>query len=80
MITFEQAREIVAEKRGGRYGPGANFQVLENGWQTADRWIVEWMSDAIDSGPWTSVDKETGEYFEDSLVEPYPFPDRTPAG
>ena len=75
MITFEEARQIVAEKRRGR----VNFQVLENGYQTADRWIVEYRSDAIDNGPWTSVDKTTGEYFEDSIVEPYPFPDRTPA-
>lgn len=80
MITFEQAREIVAENRGARLDGDPTFVVLEQGWETADRWIVRYRSEAIDSRPWTSVDKETGEYFEDPSVGEDPFPEKTPVG
>ncbi len=81
MITFEQARQIVAENRGKRFGEGSDFTVLEQGWETADRWIVAYSTEATDSRPWTSVDKETGEYFEDSRVGgEILFPDKTPVG
>lgn len=81
MITFEEARQIVAEKRGALFSEAANFQVRETGWETTDRWIVRYISDAIDNMPWTSVDKETGEYFEDPGPSGFdPFPDKTPVG
>ena len=81
MISFEQARQIVAEKRGPRYSPD-DFSVNDWGWETPERWIVTYESEAIDSRPVLSVDKQTGEYFEDPgpAVGENPFPDKTPVG
>lgn len=77
MITFEQARQIIAEKRGPRMGP--DFTVNDWGWETPERWIIGYESEACDSRPWLSVDKITGEYFEDPsiVVDEDPFPDKT---
>lgn len=77
MITFEQARQIVYDNRARLYDED-DFTVLPSGWETPERWIVEYSSEAIDNRPWTSVDKQTGEYFEDYRPGEDPFPDKTP--
>lgn len=82
MITFEQARQIVAETRGALYDERANFSVEDWGWETPERWIVEYYSEAIDNHPVISVDKVTGECFSDPGVpgDNDPFPEKTPVG
>ncbi len=78
MITFEEARQIAFDKRGERYDERDNFSVKDWGWETPERWIIEYSCLARDSAPVLSVDKQTGEYFEDQSVAGYPFPDKSP--
>ena len=82
MITFEEAQQIVAEKRGALYDERANFSVNDWGWETPERWIVTYESEAIDNRPVISVDKTTGDIFADPGVpgDNNPFPDKTPVG
>ena len=80
MISFEEARQIIAENRGSLFGPGAEFEVNDWGWETPERWIILYQSEATDSRPFTSVDKQTGEYFEDPSTGDDPFPDATRVG
>lgn len=80
MISFEEARQIIAENRRERGGMGPGFEVNDWGWETPERWIIGYQSEATDSRPFTSVDKTTGEYFEDPSTGEDPFPDATPVG
>lgn len=82
MTTFEEARQILVEKRGPLYASGgALFTVDDYGWETPERWILSYFTNAKDNGPTPSVDKVTGEYFEDyGPAGSNPFPDKTPVG
>lgn len=79
MITFEQARQIVADNRAGSFPPGADFQVATWGWENEDKYLI--VSGAYasvypprneedekyitpENGPVVTVDKSTGEYEE----------------
>lgn len=86
MTTFEDAKTIVASHRASEYSAEADFQVAPWGYETEDRWIIisgSWPEiygyrDEDDlkyistgDGPRCSVDKTTGDYFEEwGLLEP----------
>jgi hypothetical protein len=99
VVTFEQAREIVAAQRGPHYPPEADFQVAPWGWENSTHYqlvsgpyvMVFGARSAADlrflyveDGPWTTVDKVTGEYVEHwGLNEqglPFELPDSVPVG
>lgn len=79
MITFEEAREIVAANRGPKYPPAADFQVSTWGWENDEAYqlvagpyamVYQARNDADrewledEDGPFITVNKVTGEYVE----------------
>jgi hypothetical protein len=79
VITFEEARTIVAAKRSSKYPAEAEFQVATWGWENSTEYqlisgpyamVYAPRSDAderfiyLEDGPWTTVHKVTGEYTE----------------
>ena len=81
MITFEEARDIVAAHRAAAYPPEADFQVSPFGYDAGDRWVIisgswpeiygyrglpdDYKYIRTEDGPRTSVMKDTGEYIEE---------------
>jgi hypothetical protein len=99
LITFDDARAIVAANRGSEYPPEAEFQVATWGWENSSEYqlvsgpyvmVYGHRNDAdleflyTADGPWTTVDKLTGEHTEHwGLNEeglPFELPDATPVG
>lgn len=79
MVTFDEARAIVAENRSSYYPAEADYQVAPWGYENADVWVIISGSYAevfgprndedlnyvyIEDGPCTTVDKLTGAYVE----------------
>lgn len=79
MITFEEARQIVADNRSADYPPAADFQVATWGWENADEYqlvsgpyaMVYPARNSADrewledsDGPFVTVNRVTGEYVE----------------
>ncbi|QFG04479.1 hypothetical protein SEA_JEEVES_3 [Mycobacterium phage Jeeves] len=79
MITFEEARDIVADNRASAYPLEADFQVAPWGWENEEFYQVLAGSYAevygrrnaaddefiyVDDGPFITVNKTTGEYIE----------------
>jgi hypothetical protein len=79
LITFEQARQIVADHRAAEYPPEADFQVATWGWENNEEFqltsgpypMVYGIRNDDDlkwlipeDGPFVTVNKVTGEYVE----------------
>lgn len=83
MITFDQARQIVAEKMSPNFLPEAAFRVEPWGWENATHYQLSWSLDrnhkTPTSGPFPVVNKTTGEY-EGKSGKLYILPNSTPVG
>ncbi|AZF93389.1 immunity protein [Mycobacterium phage Centaur] len=79
MVTFDEARAIVAARRGPEYPEEAEFTVATWGYETATEWIIragsypevygprtpaDFRLISTEDGPQITVNKETGEYRE----------------
>lgn len=94
MITFDQARDIVAEHRSSSYPPEADYQVATWGWENSTEYLVVSGAYAMvyparsgadrewledADGPYTTVNKVTGDYSE-HWGEPFELANGTPVG
>lgn len=83
MITFDQARQIVAAKLSADFPPEAGFRVKRYGLENATEYQLIWsVSDEFlrpNNGPYPIVNKLTGEYRQED-GPPYRIDDAVEVG